>query len=303
MSIVEQTIARLKRTSSVPSPDATAELPVLKMPGAQLAVEPAAEAAAPSEAKPARRITVDQVALRAAGYLPEASEDRRFAEYYRQIKRPLIESAFSAPSGGERERRLIMVSSALPGDGKTFTTINLALSIARERDVSVLLVDADALKQHVSEIFGLKREPGLLDALTDENCNVKSLVVATNLRGLSILPAGRFVEGTAELFSSNRMRQIVAALMAQNPRRIVLFDSPPLLITNEGRSLVKIAGQVALVVRAGTTPRDAVRDAVGMLDERQAGGIVLNQGHIGLTEGYYGYGTYGVNTDENASKR
>jgi exopolysaccharide/PEP-CTERM locus tyrosine autokinase len=297
LSIVEQTIARLKRTSAASAPDATAELPALKIPGT-----PPGEIEAPSEVKPARRITVDTTALRAAGYLPEASEDRRFAEYYRQIKRPLIEGAFSVPSG-ERERRLVMVSSALPGDGKTFTTINLALSIARERDVSVLLVDADALKQHVSDIFGLKKEPGLLDALTDESANVKSLIVATNLRGLSVLPAGRFVEGTAELFSSNRMRQIVSALLAQNPRRIVLFDSPPLLITNEGRSLVKIAGQVALVVRAGSTPRDAVRDAVAMLDERQAGGIVLNQGHIGLTDGYYGYGTYGVDTDETAAKR
>jgi exopolysaccharide/PEP-CTERM locus tyrosine autokinase len=302
LSIVEQTILRLKRTSFVAAADATAELPVLNMSVGAIQIDAPPEIEAPIEAKPARRITVDQAALRAAGYLPEAGEERRFAEFYRQIKRPLIESAFSVPSG-DRERRLIMISSALPGDGKTFTTINLALSIARERDVSVLLVDADALKQHVSEIFGLKREPGLLDALTDERANVKSLVVATNLRGLSILPAGRFVEGTAELFASNRMRVIVNTLLAQNPRRIVLFDSPPLLITNEGRSLVKIAGQVALVVRAGTTPRGAMREAVGMIDERQAGGIVLNQGHIGLTDGYYGYGTYGVDNDENAAKR
>ncbi len=264
--------------------------------------QPAMDAEPSREGQPSRRMTVDLVALRAAGYLPEASEDRRFAEYYRQIKRPLIEGAFSKPSG-ERDRRLIMVSSALPGDGKTFTTINLALSLARERDLSVLLVDADALKQHVSDIFGLRREPGLLDALTDEKANVNSFIFSTNLRGLSILPAGRFVEGTAELFSSNRMRHIVNTLLTQNPRRIVLFDSPPLLITNEGRIVIRMAGQVTLVVRAGKTPMGAVRDAIAMIDDRQAGGIVLNEGKVGLTDGYYGYGTYGMDIDENASTR
>jgi exopolysaccharide/PEP-CTERM locus tyrosine autokinase len=190
-----------------------------------------------------------------------------------------------------------MVTSALPGDGKTFTSINLALSMALELDISVLLVDADAPKPHVSEILALQREPGLMDALVDETVDVESLIVQTNLEGLSILPAGTPAHGTSELLSSNRMRQIMTNLCARNPRRIVLLDSPPLLITNEGRALAKVAGQVVLVVRAGQTPQHAVQDAIGLIDEQQAGGLVLNQVVAGL-EKYYGYGAYGIDIDE-----
>lgn len=196
-----------------------------------------------------------------------------------------------------------MVTSALPGDGKTFTTINLAFSMAKERDVSVLLIDCDGLKRHISEIFGVLKEPGMMDALIDESLNIESLVLSTNVRGLSILPSGRLIEGTAELYSSNRMRLILNQLITQSPRRVVLIDSPPLLITNEGRVLVKSAGQVALVVRAGKTPQHAVRDAVGMVDKEQAGGIVVNQGHGGFSEDYYGYGAYGTDTNETAAPK
>ena len=190
----------------------------------------------------ANRLTIDLNALRAGGYLPEKVRDRQFADHYRRIKRPLIEKALAGTVAGES--RIIMVASAVPGDGKTFTSINLAFSMALERDISVLLVDSDVSKQHITDIFGLRDRKGLLDGLTDENLEPESLVVPTSMRGFSILPAGRRVDGTAELVSSNRMRQIVASLCARNARRILLLDSPPLLITNEGRAIVKIAGQV-----------------------------------------------------------
>jgi protein-tyrosine kinase len=195
------------------------------------------------------------------------------------------------------EPRVIMVTSALPGDGKTFTSINLALSMALERDISVLLMDCDVARRHVSDIVGLKEERGLLDALVDESLDIESLVVQTNLRGLSVLPAGRRVEATAELLSSNRMRKIVVDLCTRDPRRILLLDSPPLLLTNEGRTLVRMAGQIVLVVRAGHTPRQAVQDAIGLFDVQQTGGIILNQVQVSPAEGYYGYGSYGVDRD------
>jgi exopolysaccharide/PEP-CTERM locus tyrosine autokinase len=292
VSLVESAIAKLKRAGGEAAPEADA---------AGMGQAPGLSAATSSEIAPVasgrtdRQVVININALRAAGYLPEASKDRQFAEHFRRIKRPIIDKAMSGdrPPGDSRNRRLVMVTSALPGDGKTFTTLNLALSIARERDVSVLLVDADGLKQHVSSIFAMRDEPGLLDALMDVGVDVNSLVMATNLRGLSFLPAGRLSEGTAELLSSNRMKDIVARLSNENPRRIVLMDSPPLLITNEGRILLKLAGQVALVVRAGKTPEQAVRDAIAMLEPGQSGGVILNEGRVGLTEGYYGYGEYG----------
>jgi protein-tyrosine kinase len=237
-------------------------------------------------------MTLDTVAMRAAGYLPEEGKDRQFSEHFRRIKRPLVDRALSGDAAAG-DPRLIMITSALPGDGKTFTSINLALSMALERDISVLLVDCDVAKRHVSNIIGLREEAGLLDALVDESLDIESLVVQTNFRGLSILPAGRRAEATAELLSSNRMRQIIANLFARNPRRLLLLDSPPLLITNEGRTLVKNAGQIVLVVRAGYTSRNAVQDAVGLFDTQQAGGIILNEVAVAGGEGYYGYGSYG----------
>jgi protein-tyrosine kinase len=290
MSLVEQTIARLKnqQTSAAKNgPNAA--------PAKSLGSTPVDQA--DDVANTANRLTINTEAMRAGGYLPEKGKERQFTDHFRRIKRPLIEKALSGDTGGG-EPRIIMVGSAVPGDGKTFTSINLALSMALERDISVLLVDSDVAKQHITDIFGLRGQKGLIDALLDENVDPESLVVPTSSRGFSILPAGRRVEGTAELVSSNRMRKIVTSLCARSPRRILLLDSPPLLITNEGRALIKIAGQVVLVVRAGETPRHAVEAAIAMFDEKQFGGLILNQAKVGLTEGYYGYGAYGVASDE-----
>jgi protein-tyrosine kinase len=291
MSLVEQAIARMRNQARAAAPKTTDAVskPVVAPP---LIVDQVPGPAA----KPAKRMTLNMEALRARGYLPEASQDRQFADHYRRIKRPLVDKAMSGVTA-VGEPRVIMITSALPGDGKTFTSINLALSMALERDVSVLLVDCDIARRHVSDILGLKEESGLLDALVDESVDVDSLVVQTNLRGLSILPAGRRAEATPELLSSNRMRQIVANLCNRNPRRILLLDSPPLLITNEGRTLVKVAGQIVLVIRAGHTPRHAVQDSMGLFDAQQTGGIIVNQVEVSPVEGYYGYGSYGTDRD------
>jgi protein-tyrosine kinase len=290
MSLVEQTIARLKNQQS----NAAKSGPV-GAPAKSLGAPPVDQT--DDAANTANRLTINTEAMRAGGYLPEKGKERQFTDHFRRIKRPLIEKALSGDTAGG-EPRIIMVGSAVPGDGKTFTSINLALSMALERDISVLLVDSDVAKQHITDIFGLRGQKGLIDALLDENLDPESLVVPTSSRGFSILPAGRRVDGTAELVSSNRMRKIVTGLCARNQRRILLLDSPPLLITNEGRALIKIAGQVVLVVRAGETPRHAVEAAIGMFDEKQFGGLILNQAKVGLTEGYYGYGAYGAAGDE-----
>jgi len=247
--------------------------------------------------QPIKHVTLSHDTLRSLGYLPEESLSRQFADHYRRIKRPLVDKAMSV-EGSVRPKRVIMVTSALPGDGKTFTTVNLALSLAMERDLSVLLVDCDVLRRHTSQIFGMLDEPGLLDGLTNESVDLESLVIGTNLRGLSILPAGTPIGGTSELLNSNRMRQLVTTLCARSPRRLLLLDSPPLLITDEARALVKVAGQVALVVRANHTPRQAVLDAISMFHADQAGGIILNDVRVAGTDKYYGYGYGNYGSDE-----
>jgi protein-tyrosine kinase len=262
--------------------------------------EPRASVPPPPPLVPSRHMNLNLEAMRAHGYLPEAKTAQQFANHYRRIKRPLIEKAAAGQGSSLLDPRVIMVTSALPGDGKTFTSINLAMSIALERDMSVLLVDCDVAKRHVSQIVEMEDESGLVDALIDESIEIETLVAATNLRGLSILPAGKRVEGTPELLSSLRMRQIIAALVSRVPRRLLLLDSPPLLITDEGRALTKIAGQIALVVRAEHTPRQAVIDAIGMFSLEQAGGIILNDVARSRADKYhsYGYGPYG--SDSNA---
>jgi len=286
VSLVEQAIKRLKRQQPIPD-----TRPVSNRSPHDGAPESVPELE--DTASLARQIVVDNAALRAKGYFPEQERDRQFADHYRRIKRPLVEKALSGNTA-VGEPRVIIVTSALPGDGKTFTSINLALSMALERDISVLLVDADVAKRHVTAIFELADQPGLLDLLVDEDLEPEAVIVPTTTRGFSILPAGKPVAGTAELLSSNRMRNVMRTLCTRNARRIVLLDSSPLLITNEGQVLLKIAGQVVLVVRAGETPKRAVQAAIDLFDPQQAGGVVLNQLQANAQDDYYVYGPYGT---------
>jgi Mrp family chromosome partitioning ATPase len=157
------------------------------------------------------------------------------------------------------------------------------------------------LKQHHAEnamitdqsvaglIYDLKQR-GLLDALADKSLNVESFVLPTDINGLSILSAGTRSEGATELIASSRMGTLVSHLLDADPRRIVLFDSSPLLVSSESRELSKFVGQVLLVVRASKTPQRAVLDAVHMLGDEVAVGLVLNQGRPSMLDGIYGYG-------------
>ena len=290
MSVVEQAMSRLRRKEQ-----AVTTIGSLTKKGPS----PADDSALTVHS--ARHVVIDRATLHNAGYLPDSSKDRQFADYYRQIKRPLIARAMATPDANAAGARLIILASALPGDGKTFTSINLALSMARERDVSIVLVDADVAKPHISRIFGVDQEPGLLEALTEEVSDVESLILATDVPGLSILPAGKPHDGAAELLASERMEQVVARISARDPRRISLFDSPPLLVSSESRALVGVAGQVVLVVRAGKTPRQAVLDAIALVGEGKSLSLVLNQGHVGLSDGYYAYG-YNSNTSEGSGE-
>jgi protein-tyrosine kinase len=297
VSLIESALEKLRRGGGVPAETpATAVLPrTASLP--VTAPKPAAVLMPPAPEYVLKRIKIDNKALRSAGYLAEEGIERRFADHYRQIKRPLIERALTGPA----ELRLLLVSSALPGDGKTFTSINLALSMARERDVSVLLVDADAPRARISEVFGLRGDRGLLDALSDDSLDVESLVVDTDIRGLQILPAGKFVDGAAELFASARMDQVAQRFVARNPRRIAIFDSAPVLVSSEARALLRVPGQVVLVVRADVTPRQAAIDAAGHVDKSKLRGLVLNHTPVASVGGYYGYPHYGESGDESSS--
>ena len=286
MSLIESALAKLRRAGEGDAPADVRLAGALSLAAAApkapaLVVAPAALVVEVEE--PSKRIRIDLNALRDKGYFPEAGLERRFADHYRQIKRPLIEKALT----GAADARLFIITSAFPGDGKTFTSINLGLSIARERDASLLLVDADLPRANISRVLGLEHDPGLTDALLDERCDVESLLVGTDIRGLDVLPTGKFVDNATELLASARMGQIVARLIARNPRRLVLLDASPLLGSSEAHALVRLPGQVIIVVRSGVTPRHAIIEAVALLDRNRLRGIVLNEAPLKRGGGYY----------------
>ncbi len=295
MSVIETALDKLRRAvvpPKIPSDPASANVA-----GMPFAARPVAYSDEPVQQHD-RVIAVDMARLRAEGYLPEVGEEQRFADYYREIKRPLIRKALAPDTTADL--RFILVSSALPGEGKTFTTLNLAFSMAREHDISVLLVDADIPNPQISRALGLQAEPGLMDALREDTQDPESFVLGTDVPGLDLLPAGTAGEGAAELIASARMAQVAARLSLRNPRRLVVLDSPPVLASSEARALLHIPGQVILVVRAGQTPRQALQDAIVQVEKRKLNGLVLNDATVGAGDGYYygyGYSTYGQKSE------
>jgi exopolysaccharide/PEP-CTERM locus tyrosine autokinase len=227
---------------------------------------------------------------------PPEHQARSLAREYRQIKRPLIDNMLGRGAPAVPHGNLLMVTSAIAGEGKTFTTINLAFSLALEKDVQVVLVDADIPKPHISRLLGVSDEPGLLDLLQDSTRDVESLILPTSVEGLSVLPAGARSENATELLASDRMRRIVARIGEGAPDRIVLFDSPPLLLTTESQALTNVVGQIVVVVRAGVTPQHAVIDALSHVGEHGQVSLLLNQTVTGSSPGYY-YGDTGERED------
>lgn len=242
----------------------------------------------------APRIEVDVEQLRANGLLALGAEERRLAEEYRTIKRPLLQNADPLRDPPLAHGNLVMVASALSGEGKTFTCVNLCLSIARERDWSVVLVDGDCVKPHLTRLFAAESEPGLIDLLRDPSRSFDDLVMPTSVPGLSLLPRGSQDPHASELLASKRMDDICAELSADPAGRIIVFDSSPLLLTTEAPVLASKVGQIVVIVRANETPQHAVLAALDRLDQSKAIACVLNQsfGSPELTDsyGYYGYG-------------
>ena len=234
---------------------------------------------------------IDRGMLAEAGMIVPGAPVGPLAEEFRLIKRQLLITRERVAQTGQADKaRTALVCSARPGDGKTFCAVNLALSMAAERDTEVLLVDADFAKPDVLAQLGMAEQPGLLDALADGRIDVESLVIRTDVGGLSILPAGTKTATDTELLASARTRAVVARLLEANPRRIVIFDSPPALAASPAAVLAMLVGQVMLVVRADRTPESELREAVQRLDGCDEIALVLNA--VSFVPGGHRYGTY-----------
>ena len=235
-------------------------------------------------------VTVDRDLLARKGMLVPGAPVSALAEEMRLVKRQLLITANTVAAADAQRARMILVGSAKPDDGKTFCAINLAVSMAAEQDVEILLVDADFAKPDILATLGVEEGPGLLDALGDPAIDVEALICDTDVPNLSILPAGTKSDSDTELLASGRARAILDRLAAANPRRVVIFDSPPALAASSASVLAMHVGQIMLVVRADSTSESELREAVQMLDRCDHIQLVLNG--VTFTPGGKRFGSY-----------
>ncbi|WP_156782055.1 AAA family ATPase [Acidihalobacter aeolianus] len=242
-------------------------------------------------------VEVDLGKASEVGLYPPASIRGLVESEHRRVKRPLLARLTGRGANLAEFGERIMVTSALENEGKTFTAFNLALSLAQERDWEVILIDCDAVRQSLTGFMGMGERTGLLDVLSTASIPIKDALYQTNIPHLLFIPSGKRVPDAPELLSGNRMGQILD-LLTQKRNRILLFDSPPLLSAPEPSALAEFVGQILFVVKAGSTQRQAVVDALQLLDKTKAINFVLNQVRTGVGAGYgrYEYSNYSDNT-------
>ncbi|MBA3878392.1 MAG: exopolysaccharide biosynthesis protein [Sphingobium sp.] len=258
--------------------DAVSEAELRAVAGPAAPVTPSADPqAAPrfaSAAKPV--VTIDPARFAEQGLLVPGAPVNALAEEFRLVKRQLLLTARAVAASHGTRARAVLVSSANAHEGKTYCAINLALSLAAEREIEVVLVDADVAKPDVLARLGLEDRPGLLDVLADPTAEVEDYIVRTNVPQLSLLPAGTRSNQDTELLASARTPQLLDAILAADPRRIIVFDSPPALAASPAATLALHVGQIMLVVRADRTSESDLREAVALLDGCEQIQLVLN---------------------------
>jgi protein-tyrosine kinase len=319
MSIIEQAAKRLEELqragielapgASAPQREAPAEtddVPQVKRMeprlerASHLAEAPRARfAPATLESRPAvqsRQVEIDLARVASAGIVTPNAPRSYVADEFRVIKRPLLANASRNGSAAIHRGNLIVVTSALPGEGKTFTAVNLAMSMAMEMDKTVLLVDADVAAPSIPRILGLPPSKGLLDVLVD-GVELSDVLVRTNVEKLSLLPAGTRHPRATEILASEGMSRLLDEMAERYSDRIIIFDSPPLLATTEARVLAAQMGQVVMVVQAQQTTQADVTQALATIESCPVKMMVLNKGRAlklprsRQAHGYgYGYG-------------
>lgn len=268
-----------------PAPVAAIAEPVAERP-VRLSAEPVAFSG--------QRHPVDRALLRELGMIQPEGGVTGLLEEFRIVKRQLLLQAKELARGGMgASAQRILVCSPLPGEGKTYTAVNLALAIAAEKESEVVLVDADFAKPSVLSTLGLPGGRGLMDALTDPAIDVADCVLGTDVGGLWVLPAGSMTNSDTEYLASSRTRAVLDRLVQGAPNRIVIFDSPPVLAASPAAELAKYAGQAVLVARCDRTGQGSLEDAISLLSACPNIQLLLNGVHFSPSGrrfgSYYGY--------------
>jgi receptor protein-tyrosine kinase len=289
MSSIEKAIERLSKAKSSPEPVNEAREPSESFPNEAL-TESQPEQGGEIEVNVGPQ-NLDISILSSTMYLVPGCTNRTLSEEYRSIKRPVIMNALGKGAAPVEWGNLIGITSSLPGEGKTYTALNLALSMASELNSTILLIDGDILRSSLSNLLGIEKNRGLTDLLIDPTTQIRDVLIPTQLPRLKIIAAGTRSDISTELLSSDGMERLVKELGQRYPDRIILFDAPPLLATNEARVIMHLMGQVLMVVESGKTSLEALKDSLSLLSENKVVGMVLNKTNSRFGKG--GYGGYG----------
>jgi protein-tyrosine kinase len=239
-------------------------------------------------------LILDRGRLASSGITVPTAERTRTTEEFRLIKRNLMAAwpAIAKP-GGERPPRIIMITSARPGEGKTFVALNLALAFSSEREVKALLVDVDTHHSALNILFGIRQAKGIVEVLGG-SADLNTALIRTNLENLLILPSGQGGPHVPELFSSSRMKALLDEMLRRFPDRFIILDTPPCMVSSDAATIASLVGQVVFVVEAHRTQQDEIEAGLSMLSACPRISLLLNKSeqantHFGSYDYAYNY--------------
>ena len=290
MSKIQDALQKLQRGEAPAQPAETVKREGFSSPSGRTAIPVARKKKVEVDGV---KFHVDQLKLIKGGLLAPLDQAVPIADEFRRIKRPLLANARQDYADAHEHMNVIMLASALPNAGKTFCSVNLAFSISLERELNVVLIDADVAKPHISRAFGLADRPGLIDLLVDDQIDIAETLVRTDLNGVQVIPAGRGHAQATELLASDRMSEVVDEISTRYADRVIIVDSPPLLITSEAQALATQVGQIVLVIEAGRTKHQVVQQVLEVLDQDKAINFILNKSRQTASPDYYYGASYG----------
>ena len=283
IGLIERAAALLRQREGAEPGHPMPPLPRTPQPASPSAPSRAADVAGPE-------VVFDRGRLASFGIQLPSSERSRTVEEFRLVKRNLMAAWSAAAAGDQRSSRLIMVTSARPGEGKTFTALNLALAFATERDVKALLVDVDTQHSTLGTILGVQGKKGIVDVLA-EGLDLSDVLVRTNIPNLLVLPPGQGGPHVPELFSSNQMVSLMNELTRRFPDRFIILDTPPCMASSDAAALAPLVGQIVFVVEAHRTQQDEIEAGLSMLSSCPRISLLLNKSELASAHfGSYGYG-------------
>lgn len=287
---------RARRVTPKPAaPDEAAEADQASQPGADPQAERVFDPGIEDVEFPDEIHPLDRESLARYGLIQPEGQVTQLLEEFRIVKRYVLQAvrqAHQAGSGALAQR--VLVCSPHSDEGKSYCAVNLALALAAEKDCEVLLVDADFAKPSILKMLGLPRGPGFMDVLAREDLLVEDCVLATDVAGLYVLPAGNHTTSDSEYLASHRTAQVLDRLTRGAPNRIIIFDSPPALAASQAAELANHVGQAIVVARADRTGQSALEDALTLLSACPDLKLLLNAAHFSPSGrrfgAYYGEG-------------